>query len=348
MLLAENARLVAELRRANERLAQENRYLKEREAGAFAQIIGRSRAIQTVCERARKVAAKDSTVLITGPTGTGKELFARAIHHEGPRAKRLFVAVNCGALTESVLESELFGHRKGAFTGAVADKKGLFEVADGGTIFLDEIGEASLAFQVKLLRVLQEGEVLPVGATHPVRVNVRVIAATNRDLKEETAAGRFRLDLYYRLAVTILSIPPLAERREDIPLLVEHLLDRLTPRVGLPRREVTPAAMAALQAYDYPGNVRELANLIEGALLDAEGDDPITEAHLFERMPDVPTPVEAGPVTTGSFYEQIAASEREVLRRALERNGGNRTLTANELGMSREWLLKKLKKRGLK
>jgi two-component system response regulator HupR/HoxA len=343
-LMGENARLVTELQRANERLVQENRYLKSRDAGTLGEILGRSPAIEAVRDRARRVAASaTTTVLIEGPTGTGKELLARSIHYEGPRAEKLFVAMNCGASTESLLESELFGYRKGAFTGAMADKKGLFEIADGGTIFLDEIGEASSAFQVQLLRVLQDGEIRPVGATRPVKVDVRVVAATNRDLKDEVEAGRFRADLYYRLAVMTLRVPPLTERREDIALLVDHFLARHCHGLGLATPKLTAGALAALRTHEFHGNVRELSNLVERALLLADPGEPITEAHLFDRHPAAPPPGENG---EGAFYDQVRAFERELIVQALARNDGSKTTAAKDLGVSYRWLLKLLKRHG--
>src|SRR5262245_1416069 len=263
-LAAENARLVTELQRSNERLSHENRYLRDRQTddAGFGAIVGTSEPLKRVVGTARRVLDSPTTVLLEGPTGTGKELFAKAIHCEGARRDRLFVAVNCGALSETLLTSELFGHRKGAFTGAVADKKGLFETADGGTLFLDEIAETSAAVQVHLLRALQEGEIRPVGATRPVRVDVRVIAATNRDLAAEVERGPVRDALYFRLSVFRIRLPSLNERPGDIPLLVEHFLakyGRILKRAVPP---VAPDALAALTRHRFRGNVRELENMI--------------------------------------------------------------------------------------
>ncbi len=268
-LADENRRLVEDLRAANERLARENGYFKKREAeeSGFHTILGRSEAMRHVFALARRVLDTSTTILLEGPTGTGKELVARAIHHEGSRRDKLFVPQNCGALTETLLTSELFGHRRGSFTGAVADKKGLFEIADGGTLFLDEIAETSPAVQVHLLRVLQEGEIKPVGATRPTRVDVRVIAASNRDLAAEVQKGRFREDLYFRLNVFRIRIPPLHDRREDIPLLAEHFLEKHSRILGHHVAGMTAEAVDALTRLDYPGNVRELEHMIERAIL---------------------------------------------------------------------------------
>src|SRR5581483_5491851 len=265
-LARENTRLVEELRQANARLAAENAYLRGTAVPTY-EIVGESAAMREVLALVQKVAASKATVLIEGETGTGKELVARAIHAASDRRENLFVAVNCAALSEGILESELFGHRRGAFTGAVADRKGLFEVADGGTLFLDEISETTPALQAKLLRVLQEGEVRPVGENLPRPVDVRIVAATNRKLEEEVKAGRFREDLYYRLRVFPIHLPPLRERREDIPALARHLVARLAAQLKKPVGPPTPEALAILARYPFAGNVRELANELERAMI---------------------------------------------------------------------------------
>jgi len=270
-------------------------------------------------------------VLIIGDSGTGKELVARAIHAHGRRSGRPFVPINCGALTESVLESELFGHTRGSFTGAIADTKGIFEQATGGTVFLDEIGETSPALQVKLLRVLQEGEVRPVGGSRLVKVDVRVVAATNVDLEREVTAQRFRQDLFYRLSVIVIRVPALRDRREDIPLLIQTFLQNACARAGR-RVELSPAAVSALTAYRWPGNVRELENTIErlvvfsrGSVIDA-ADLPFkaTGPDLHERLfADLPS------------LDEI---ERRYLLHVIEQVGGNRTRAAEVLGIDRRTL----------
>src|SRR5215210_6964921 len=232
---------------------------------SFSEIIGTSEALQSVFRLVEKVAGVGTNILIHGESGTGKELVARAIHHNSPRAERPFVAINCGALPETLLESELFGHTKGAFTGAAANKPGLLRAAEGGTVFLDEIGEISPAMQVKLLRAVQEHEVLPVGATAPVQFDARIICATNRDLEKEVEGGRFREDLFYRLNVIEIHLPPLRERREDIPLLVRSFITRTAREQERDEKAIEPAALSALINYSWPGNVRELQNAIERA-----------------------------------------------------------------------------------
>ncbi len=345
-LAGENARLMVELQRANDRLAQENRYLKDRDAegSRFGTIVGRGEALQNVLAMARRVADSPTTVLLEGPTGTGKELFARALHFEGARAAKLFVPINCGAVTETLLESELFGHRKGAFTGATADRKGLFEIADGGTLFLDEISETSPIFQIHLLRVLQEREIRPVGAPRPVPVDVRIIAATNRDLAEEVKRGRFREDLYYRLKVFRIRLPSLSERCEDVPVLADHFLRKHSRALSRPVAGITPDAITALVGYDYRGNVRELENIIERAVLLCEPGEWITEAHLFDREPEPPIAVQDG---AGSLQQDLDRLERELITRALELHSGNKTHAARSLGITYRGLLKKMQRFGL-
>lgn len=260
-----NAELADALAEANERLRAENRSLRRevQERYSFEGIIGEAPAMQKVFDVTEKVAQTDASVLLSGETGTGKDLIARAIHYTGPRKERRFVAQNCGALPETLLESELFGHKRGSFTGAHADKQGLFELADGGTIFLDEIGETEPGMQVRLLRVLQDGEIRPLGSSETRKVDVRVIAATNRDLKKRVEEGLFREDLYYRLRVVEIELPPLRERASDIPTLAHHFLDAVAERTGRRFAGFSNAAMDCLVAYHWPGNVRELANEIE-------------------------------------------------------------------------------------
>jgi len=340
-LTRENARLVEELRRAYERLAAENAYLRKNERPH--EIVGESPAIREVLTLVERVAPSRTTVLIEGETGTGKELVARAIHAAGPRRDHLFVAVNCAALSEGVLESELFGHRRGAFTGAVDDHKGLFTVADGGTLFLDEVSETSSALQAKLLRVLQEGEIRPVGETRARAVDVRVIVATNRRLEDEVKAGRFREDLFYRLGVFPIRVPPLRERVEDIPALARHLLRRLAAQVKKPVVEASEESLALLARYAFPGNVRELANELERALLLAAPGAPVTEDLLSDRLQEGTT--DGAPRSL--LQHRTDVFEREQIETALARAGGVKTRAAEELGITYRGLLKKMKRLGM-
>jgi two-component system response regulator PilR (NtrC family) len=329
-------------------LVEQNRALRERVAGRsrLAQLLGKSRAMQRVFELITKVQSTKTSVLITGESGTGKELVARALHTEGTRGTAPFVAVNCGAIPEALMESELFGHKKGAFTGAIADKPGLFQEADGGTLFLDEIGELSTGLQVKLLRALQERMVKPVGATEELEVDVRVVAATNRDLDAEVARGAFRADLYYRLNVVEVRIPPLRQRREDIVLLAEHFLRRFGAEHG---RDLhfTPGAIDKLERYDYPGNVRELENLVEHAVALSSGseigagDIPDLRASRL-----VEAPAEFPP--DGVDLDRLLTDfERGWVTRALEQTGGVRKRAAALLGISFRSLRYRLEKLGL-
>ncbi len=302
-----------------------------------------------------KVAATESTVLITGESGTGKELVARAIHHRSDRADREFVPVNCGAIPDTLIESELFGHVRGAFTGAVSDRPGLFRQAHKGTIFLDEIGELPLPMQVRLLRVLQDRQLVPVGGTTSVSVDVRVVAATNRDLERLVAEGRFREDLYYRLNVIRIETPSLRARPEDIPLLLVHLLRTCSARHGKSIERVSPRTLRTLCTYAYPGNVRELENVIDHAITLCEGD-ALTEqdlpAHLTA-MPDAPPPSEseapAAPVFEAgcNLDEQLATYEKDMLLAALDRAGGVRKRAAELLGIKYRSLRHRLSKYGL-
>ncbi len=340
LLTRENARLVEELGRANERLAADNAYLREAERPE--QIVGNSPAIRAVLDLVARVAPSSTTVLIEGETGTGKELVARAIHAAGPRRDRLFVAINCAALSEGLLESELFGHRRGAFTGATEDRKGLFEVASGGTLFLDEISETTPAVQAKLLRVLQENEIRPVGENRPRAVDTRVIAATNRNLDEEVKGGRFREDLLYRLRVFPLRLPALRDRMEDVPALTRHLLRRLAAQLKKPMGEPTDEALAVLARYPFPGNVRELANELERAILLAEPGARLSEDLLSERLLEA-----ANGAPASVLQSRTDAFEREQIEGALARAGGVKTRAAEELGITYRGLLKKMKRLGM-
>lgn len=314
----------------------------------FENIIGKSAGMNRVFEIIRRVGPMDSTVVISGDSGTGKELIARALHHHAGSRKGPFVSVNCGALVETLLESELFGHRRGSFTGADSDRRGLFETAAGGTLFLDEITETSSNLQVKLLRAIQEREVVPVGGTTPVEIDVRIIAATNRDLSREVQAGRFREDLYYRLNVIHIQIPPLRDRGEDIPLLVEHFLKQLGERQGRTFTSVTPEAMKYLMGYSYPGNVRELENIIERAVALGEGDSLIVDLLPDEviRAPAGRNSTEAALGEGQDLDSLLEDYERKLIETALHQTGGNRTKAAQTLGVSFRSLRYRLKKYG--
>ena len=339
------------LKKAEERenLRRENRGLREtiRKTQSFNEMLGKSEKMASLFRTIEKVADFKTTVLIEGESGTGKELIARALHHGGVRAGKSFVGVNCGAIPEMLLESELFGHKRGAFTDASSDKRGLFEVADGGTLFLDEIGEMPLSLQVKLLRALQEGTIRRLGETKDVRVDVRVVAATVRDLSAEVKAGRFREDLYYRLNVLSLKVASLRDRRDDIPLLVEHFLEKNNLRLGTKVRAVDAAAMKVLVEYSWPGNVRELENLIERSVVLTD-NEILSVEDLPERVREskdvVSEALELGEI---SIKKTTRAIEEVLIRRALERTKGNRTAAARILEISHRALLYKLKEYGI-
>jgi transcriptional regulator with GAF, ATPase, and Fis domain len=319
-----NARAFEEIDVLRARLEEENLYLREEVTAALGMrdFVGESAALQKVLRQVQLVAPTDASVLITGESGTGKELVARAIHEASTRKGRALIKVNCGAVPDSLFESEFFGHVKGAFTGAISDRPGRFELADHGTLFLDEIGEVPLAMQTKLLRALQEHEFERVGDTRTRKVDVRVIAATNRDLKREVEAGRFRQDLFYRLSVFPLDIPPLRERREDIPRLVHHFVAQSARRLNRPIPRISPSEMAALAAHDWPGNVRELQNLVERAIIVWQGG-PLrfsldVRARLDAVSPKADTTV-ASPMLT---RDELKGLERDSIVRALERANG--------------------------
>jgi DNA-binding NtrC family response regulator len=305
---------------------------------SFCGMVGRSAGMREVFDAVRRVAATDATVLVTGETGTGKELVARAVHDCSERRRGPFQAVNCASLAEGLLETELFGHLRGAFTGAVGDKQGLFEAAHGGTVFLDEIGDVSLGLQQRLLRVLQEREVRRVGAVRATPVDVRVVAATRRDLRREVAEGRFREDLFYRLNVFPISLPPLRERAADIPLLVEAAM--AGARRARPRLACSPLAMRSLRAHPWPGNVRELMAALESAAIRADGDR-IEAQHLPE---EVRAPLERD-AATGERYRvhDAPGDERSAILAALEEAGGSRARAAEILGMGRTTLWRKMR-----
>lgn len=340
----ENARLYEKLKDHASSLEQENLRLKSQVQDRFnlQGIIGSSPAMRQVFALMDKVIDTTTSVLIQGETGTGKELVARAIHYSGCLKEKPFVAENCGALSENLLESELFGHVKGAFTGAITDKKGLFELAHGGTIFLDEIGEMSVAMQVKLLRVLQEGQVRRVGGTRYINVDVRLIASTNRSLEDEVKKGTFREDLFYRVNVFPITLPPLRERREDIPLLSAHFLKKLTKKQKRPSARLTPRALNLLSQYDWPGNVRELQNEIERALTLAERDKEIREEFLSAKINASLSPKISIPATDCTLQEVTQRIEQQMVIEALEKTEGNRSQAARILGLTRQGLLNKI------
>jgi Nif-specific regulatory protein len=307
-------------------------------------IVGASPAMRSVLALVQRAMRSQATVLLSGETGTGKEVLARAVHHGGPRRARAFVAVNCAAFPDSLLESELFGHLKGSFTGADREKKGLFDAAEGGTLFLDEIGETSPALQAKLLRVLQERELRPVGGTRSRRIDVRLIAATNRALRGEVAAGRFREDLYYRLAVFPIRVPPLRERPEDVLPLAQHFLASHARREGRPLSALSPDAVSLLQAYAWPGNVRELENEMQRALALGEPGEALVPAHLSERLAADTAQVDREARDGETLRETMGRMEAFVIRRALDARGGRRAATARDLGITREGLYKKMQR----
>jgi two-component system response regulator HydG len=338
--------LVAKALRHRE-LEQENVYLKERlrDRFDFANIIGRSPSMTELLETVALVAPSEATVLIVGESGTGKEIIANAVHQNSPRCERPFIKVNCAALPEAILESELFGHEKGAFTGALAKKQGRFQLAHTGSVFLDEIGEMAPATQAKILRVLQEREFEPLGSTQTVKVDTRVIVATNKDLEEEIQQGHFREDLYYRLNVVRLKVPPLRERREDIPLLADFFLKRYAEKNRRLIKGFTPKAMDLLMRHTWPGNVRELENVVERAVIMARGE-MISPEDLPDALRELDKEAEKVglDLTPGKSLKEV---EREMILRTLEETGGNRTRAAEILGISRRTLQIKLKEYGV-
>ncbi len=333
------------------RLRAENRLLHKelRSRYRFDNIVGASPALRGVLETVSKVADTDSTVLITGESGTGKELIARALHYESRRSERVFVTVNCGAIPEELLESELFGHVRGAFTNAVNHREGRFSVADGGTLFLDEIGDMSPNLQVKLLRVLQDRTFEPVGSSKSVRVDVRVLAATNQNLEEAIEDRRFRRDLFYRLNVIPIEVPPLRERRDDIPLLAQHFLDVTNQEKGKRVEGFAPETMEFLCAHSWPGNVRELENLVERLVI-LGGEGEIGPDQLPERLLAAPAPPPGVPAVTPvglSFRDVVDQVETDLILQALEQTQWNKNRAAQLLGLNRTTLLEKIKKKGL-
>jgi DNA-binding NtrC family response regulator len=338
----------------DQNLRRENEELKDRLQGSyrFESIIGKSAAMQEVFKTIFKVAKSQATVLIRGESGTGKELVARAIHYNSPRADGPMVEISCAAFPETLLESELFGYEKGAFTGANGRKKGRFEIADGGTIFLDEIGDISANVQTKLLRALQEKEISRLGGTESIKVDVRVITATNRDLEHALSEGRFREDLYYRLNVIPIFLPPLRERREDIPLLIDHFMKRYCKLNNKPLMSISEEALELCKSYEWPGNVRELENAIENAIVLGEGDVILPEhfpVTLSMRKISAENFAHAGSesiffATGASYREKMEAAEKMVLEDAIRRAGGNKSEAAKQLGISLRTMRYKIQK----
>jgi two-component system response regulator AtoC len=327
------------LREEVEQLRREVRAYKK-----FGELIGQSPAMRQMYLLIAAVSANKSTVLVTGESGTGKELVARTIHRQGPWADHPFVAINCGAMSETLLDSQLFGHRRGAFTGAIADHNGVFQTANGGTLFLDEIAEIPLALQVKFLRVIQEKEFTPLGASRPIKVDVRIIAATNRELEDEVRKGTFREDLFYRLNVVPLHLPPLRERREDIPLLIEHFIATFSTEYKVEPKKVGPEALEQLVRYPWPGNIRELQNVIERMFALSRSNE-ITLA-------DLPGPIagfEEKPLNFQELAElpTLEDMEKSLITAALRKSHGNKNETARLLAIDRQRLYRKIEKYGL-
>jgi len=314
----------------------------------YDSMIGKSKPMQDVYALLDKIKNSESTVLVQGENGTGKELIAKAIHYNSPRKDKVFVTQNCSAFNDNLLDSELFGHMKGSFTGAVKDKKGLFEVADGGTFFLDEIGDTSPSMQVKLLRVIQEGTFIPVGSTEPKKVDVRILAATNKDLKDMVEKGTFREDLYYRINVINITVPPLRDRKEDIPLLCEHFLARSAQEKNIKPKILTKRALEKIFDYPWPGNIRELENEMERVTVLAGSESKITVDMLSARIRDFGERSKVqGVRIQGKLRDALEELEREMIREGLKRTGWNKSRLAKELGISRAGLINKVEKYNL-
>ncbi len=338
----EEIRLTVKRILGNKNLELENQILRRelsQRPAAFSAIIGKSDAMVKLFAVMEKVIPSKTNILITGESGTGKGLVAQAIHESGPRKDKPFISINCGAIPENLLESELFGHKKGSFTSANEDKKGLITMANGGTLFLDEIGEMPLALQVKLLHVIQTRELTPVGDTRVINVDVRVIAATNADLAQRVKEGRFREDLYYRLNVIEIKMPPLRERRDDIAVLIKHYMAIFAREAGKSIKDIDYEAMQAMQAYDWPGNIRELGNAIERAVVLADGDT-ITIHDLADKF----RTLDLEGVPTSSLRQALDSYEREYIKRSLTEHKGNKETTAEALGVDLATLYRKLKK----
>jgi len=327
------------------RLSRENARLRAR-AQAEHSIVGRSAGMKAIYDKVAKTAPTSGRVLITGENGTGKELVARALHDQSRRAKGPFIKVNCAAIPSELIESELFGHEKGSFTGATKDRRGKFEQADGGTLFLDEIGDMNPSAQAKVLRALQEGELERVGGTETIKVDVRVIAATNKHLAEEIAAGRFREDLFYRLNVVPIEMPPLRARKDDIPALLEHFLAMACARDDRRVKRMAPGAVTLMMQHDWPGNVRELKNVVERMVILTGDSDLIGEADVRDALPRV-QPVKGSYVAGTPFKDLVAAAEREIILAALDAHEHHVSNTAKELQLERSHLYKKMRALGI-
>ena len=340
----ENAKLYGEIRQYASSLEKENVRLKSEVQNRFnvQGIIGSSAPMRRVFELLNKVIGTPISVLIQGETGTGKELLAKVIHYNSRFKEKPFIAENCGALSENLLESELFGHVKGAFTGAIADKKGLFELADGGTVFLDEIVDMPYAMQTKLLRVIQDGQVRPVGGSKYHHVNFRLISSSNRDLNEEVKKGKFRADLFYRIQVFPIRLPPLRERKEDIPLLAAHFIEKVAKKLNLPVARLTPEALDRLMQFDWPGNIRELENEIERASTLAGDDREIRAEYLSEKISGSGGQCAPTAVDGMTLHDTIERIEQQMVKRALHDAGGNRSKAARHLGLTRQGLINKI------
>ena len=353
-LIEKNRYLIEVLDHTNQVLEMENKRLlgQVEERAQFANIIGEAQSMRTVFSLLKKVIDTDATVFLRGETGTGKELIAQAVHYNGRRRKKEFVAQNCAALPEALLESELFGYVKGAFTGANADRTGLFEFADGGTLFLDEIGDMPIGLQAKLLRVLQEQEVRPLGSSETRKINVRIVAATHCDLQEKISAGEFREDLFYRLSIFPIELPPLRKRRDDLPALLQRFISDFSQSYEKDIVGISPAAMEHLLRYEYPGNIRELRNIVERAVLMCESGASILPEHLPLDMTSDPVSTneevlsqktEIGlPAISGNLRESIAQYEAQIIEQALESLNWNQTETAKGLSISRRTLIDKM------
>ena len=327
------------------RLRHENQRQRGRIQTDFA-MIGKGGAMRAIFDKVAKTAPTTGRVLITGENGTGKELVARAIHEHSKRAEGPFVKLNCAAIPSELIESELFGHEKGAFTGATQQRRGKFELADGGTLFLDEVGDMNPSAQAKVLRVLQENELERVGGGETIKVDVRVVAATNKDLQAEIAAGRFREDLFYRLAVVPIELPPLRARREDIPALVDHFIDTVCADNGRRAKKVSPSAMTLIMQHDWPGNVRELKNVVERLVILTGDADVITEADVGDALPRVKA-VKTEFARGTPFKDLVNAAEREIIMAALDANDHHVSNTARELQLERSHLYKKMRALGI-